>query len=230
MSVNMGKLESEFLNHKGAFDAGVPVAATVLGKPARSAGPDGAEYLVLAVEYLQNDLIKVVEEFVQFCESLIQTVETLHIKSRLLHCDIKPDNIRWHKGVVRLIDFGHSQKIENATFARGRRGFEAPEILNRMPCSIKTDAYSVGRTILTMWKVLDNDIQQNQSFSSLHGIALKLADPDPTERWSLSQALKNVQKIMKRDGSSLSPVKEFALIPNIISPGHGVERGSICPC
>jgi serine/threonine-protein kinase PknG len=173
---------------------------------------------VLAVEYLHSDLIDSVEDFVLFCESLIQTVDTLHVQSKLLHCDIKPDNIRWCKGVVRLIDFGHSQKIGNETFTRGTRGFEAPEILKRMPCSVKTDTYSVGKTILTVWNTLDEDVQQNQRCSSLHDIALKLADPDPTKRWSLSQALKSIQQI-KKEGSCLAPLEELALIPNLISPG-----------
>ena len=148
---------------------------------------------MFAVEYIQQDNIEDAAGFWKFCCSLIETVIKLHNKAQLLHGDLKPDNLRWSNGVVRLIDFEHAQIIGKAQWAPGTKGYQAPEIMNKMPCSTKTDAYSVGRTILTVWEKLRYDHQNQHRCHILQEIALNLTASDPDSRWSLAQAFNQMQ-------------------------------------
>ena len=191
--VEISEVEVEWKLHKHAFEAGVPVAAPVLPEIARSMSSCGSEYLVFAVEYIKQDNIEDEADFCKFCCSLIETVIKLHNQAKLIHGDIKPDNLRWSNGVVRLIDFEHAQSISKAEWAPGTKGYQAPEIMNKMPCSTKTDAYSVGRTILKVWEKLRDDQQNQHPCHILQEIALNLTASDPESRWSLSQALNQIK-------------------------------------
>jgi Protein kinase domain len=191
-------VEAEVNCHRKAFDAGVPVAAPVLPKIARSKCADGSEYLVFAADYIHQDRIEDPWVLMEFCGALIDTVEKLHHQAGLLHCDLKPDNLRWSNGVVKLIDFGHAQSISEAISTPGTLGFEAPEILNGMPNSVKTDAFSVGRIILTWLKLFEDqgweqESHQRQVCIVLHHVANALTDADPESRWSLSRAANELQ-------------------------------------
>lgn len=109
-------------------------------------------------------------------------------------------NLCWSDRIVKLIDFGHSQSITSATWARGTEGFEAPEIVeSTMPSSTKTDAYSVGATILSVLKELDNSVQQNHLCLALRDIATRLKDFDPGTRWLLPQALRQIHSINEKN-------------------------------
>ncbi len=179
--------------HLTAFEAGVPVAAPLLPEITKSQSTCGSEFLVFAMEYIEQDSIDNPEDFFQFCSSLIDTVMTLHNKAELLHCDLKPGNIRWNKGVVRLLDFGHAQSRINTTWAPGTQGFEATEILNKMPCSAKTDAFSVGRIFLTLVEEVENSLQQEPNeleriYNILREIGENLAHSDLESRLSLTGA------------------------------------------
>ena len=195
--VDIGAVHSEWIHHRRAFEAGVPVATPVLSELAKSTCSCGLEYLVLAVEFIATDDMKTMIDLWHFCSSLIKTVLTLHEKAGMVHCDLKPPNLRWNKGVVRLIDFEHAQDIANAAWAPGTDGFEAPEILEGMPCSTKTDAFSVGRIISEIMEAFlrgqTSPREQNQMLNILHEISLKLTDADPHQRWSLYQALRAME-------------------------------------
>jgi hypothetical protein len=79
------------------------------------------------------------------------------------------------------------------------RGYQAPEIIDRMSCSVMTDAFSVGRTIMeTLESLCDDESQKNHSFVILHNIACKLCDAMVDTRWSLQRALWEIHhKILK---------------------------------
>lgn len=179
--------------HRKAFEAGVPVAAPLLPEIAKSTSYDGsAAYLVFAVDYIHQDHIDGPDDFLQFCNALMNTVNKLHNQAGLLHCDLKPDNLRWSLGVVKLIDFGHAQSIGKATWYPGTKGFEAPEILKRMPNSTSTDAFSVGRIILTVWGGLET-YHETPICKMLRQVAENLSNDDPQLRWSLTEASKNLE-------------------------------------
>ena len=192
----MDDIQSEYDNYRQAYKAGIPVAAPVLDKLVRSPSASGSEYLIFAVEYIHNENVRDEKNFLQFCTSLIEAVIKLHEKAGLLHCDLKPSNMRWSNDSVRLIDFGHSQPIHNATWSPGTEGYEAPEIVKgKVPCSTKTDAFSVGASIMKVWKELNESIRMNQVCQAVHRIAGRLQDSDPDKRWSLPQALRKIRSI-----------------------------------
>ena len=198
--VDVASVYAEWKHHNRAFKAGVPVAVPLLSELAKATcSCCGLEYLVLATEFIQIDDISTMIELWQFCSSLIQAVLTLHEQAGMLHGDVKPANLRWSKGVVSLIDFEHAQDIAKAAWAPGTDGYQAPEILeDDIPCSTKTDAFSVGRTISVMMEAFFRDhkqfaSEQNQMRDNLREISLKLTDADPHRRWSLHRALQAMQ-------------------------------------
>jgi Protein kinase domain len=191
--IDISSVESEERYHRQAFMAGVPVGAPVLPSIVRSKDADGSEYLVFAVEYIHEDCIDDPRDLGQYCFALIDTVNKLHNQAGLLHCDLKPDNVRWSTGVVKLIDFEHAQTISEAAWSPGTQGYEAPEILKRMPNTMKTDAFSVGQIILKMLERLEDQgwaggTRQEPICNVLRQIAENLTCPDPVSRWSLPKA------------------------------------------
>ena len=217
--VKMRSVEAEWRHYKQAYNAGVPVASPALPKVARSTSSCGSEYLIIAVEYMHQDSIKNVNDLVQFCHSLVETVEKLHTHAKILHCDLKPDNIRWSKGIVHLIDFGHAQPIGSARSLRSTKGFEAPEILNAVPCSTQTDTYSVGKTILhTLQRLRNVTIQQSQCYGILHEVAVNLSNPNPKARWHLMQALGKIKEcVTTQDNYSITMMKAGNKVPNPVT-------------
>ena len=147
---------------------------------------------MLAVEFFHEDKIETTEQLFHFCCSLIKTVLTLQEKAKLLHCDLKPANLLWGNGMVKLIDFEHAQDITDVAWAPGTVGYQAPEILNEMPCSKGTDAYSVGKIISTRMEIFQKDsllAQDKQTCDILYQVSLRLTDSKPERRWTLSEAL-----------------------------------------
>jgi hypothetical protein len=191
------KVDRERQHHKHAFDAGVPVAFPVLEEIVRSKPSDGIEYFVFVTEYLEEDAIGTPEELLQFSISLIETVLKLHNKARMLHCGLKPANVRWNKGVVKLIDFGSAQKMKGAICHPGPRFYTAPEVDREEPCSVKSEAYSVGATIRDTRHKLIGEHQvdeENEICKILEEAGDKLTRFEPGSRWSLKQALNHIQE------------------------------------
>jgi Protein kinase domain len=233
-------VEEEVRYHRKAFGAGVPVAAPVLPEIARSKISDGSEYLVFAVDYIPQDGIDDPWVLMEFCCSLIDTVQNLHHQAGLLHCDLKPDNIRWSNGVVKLIDFGHAQGISEGISTPGTKGYEAPEILNQMPNTVKTDAFSVGRIILSGLKWFEDhwweqESQERQVCNVLRQVAENLTHADPEFRWSLEMAANELQesssklkaihkgamhKVRRLNDSSSQPTKTVKHLAKSVLAAH----------
>ncbi|KAK8941925.1 G-type lectin S-receptor-like serine/threonine-protein kinase [Platanthera guangdongensis] len=73
---------------------------------------------------------------------------------KIIHCDIKPENILLHDGgSVKISDFGLAKLISPEqsgffTTMRGTRGYLAPEWLTNSAISDRTDVYSYGMVLL----------------------------------------------------------------------------------
>lgn len=75
---------------------------------------------------------------------------------KIIHCDVKPENILLHDGgSVKISDFGLAKLISPEqsgffTTMRGTRGYLAPEWLTNSAISDRTDVYSYGMVLLEL--------------------------------------------------------------------------------
>ncbi len=113
-------------------------------------------------EYFSNEELKV------FYEDLINGMEAINLK--LVHRDIKPDNILFKEGVLKITDFGLSKVVAEGTRTSSFKGFGciqylAPEGWNFDKNTIQMDIYSMGIVFYELAcfqhpiKVVSNDIR-----------------------------------------------------------------------
>ncbi|XP_010519464.1 PREDICTED: G-type lectin S-receptor-like serine/threonine-protein kinase At5g24080 isoform X2 [Tarenaya hassleriana] len=76
-------------------------------------------------------------------------------RNRIIHCDIKPENILLDDNFCpKISDFGlaklmgREQNSHVVTMVRGTRGYLAPEWVSNRPITVKADVYSYGMLLL----------------------------------------------------------------------------------
>ncbi|KAI4320518.1 hypothetical protein MLD38_033989 [Melastoma candidum] len=90
---------------------------------------------------------------------------------KIIHCDIKPENILLHDHFqAKISDFGLSKLLapeQSSLFTtmRGTRGYLAPEWLTNSAISEKTDVYSFGMVLLEIVRGRKNCLVRTQSHS-----------------------------------------------------------------
>jgi hypothetical protein len=140
----------EFKFLKQAQDCGVKVAQLMTNELV-NVTVDSIKFNVLATEYIESSPVMSIDELFSMALSLMEVVVQLHEQAGVLHCDIKPDNIRWDSSNQQayLIDFGHAQMANRARHYNATKDFEAPEIREKkLPHSRASDTFSVGASIL----------------------------------------------------------------------------------
>jgi hypothetical protein len=198
--VDEASVESEWMYHRMACDALVPVQSLIVPSIMRATSSCGSEYLVIALStcYSNNVQCDNIDNLVKFCDSLIDAVMKLHYAG-ILHCDLKTSNLYWYFDSIQLLNFGSAQSIRKAAWAPGSEGFQAPELLQRKACSVKTDAFAVGRIILPMVEEFQNkegDDYIRYRCGLLRDIAVNLTALNPKERWSLWQAKERMSEAL----------------------------------
>jgi serine/threonine-protein kinase len=92
-----------------------------------------------------GDIPSVVDCFMQTATAL-QSMHTL----KLVHCDLKPNNIMREAGSgrVKVIDFGQACPVgTEKPRVQGTPDFIAPEQVRLKPVSVRTDVYNFGATL-----------------------------------------------------------------------------------
>ncbi|XP_042449530.1 G-type lectin S-receptor-like serine/threonine-protein kinase At5g35370 [Zingiber officinale] len=86
---------------------------------------------------------------------------------RIIHCDVKPENILLHdNNQVKIADFGLAKLMSPEqsglfTTMRGTRGYLAPEWLTNAAISDKTDVYSFGMVLLEIVRGRKNRAEES---------------------------------------------------------------------
>ncbi|KAG5609311.1 hypothetical protein H5410_020592 [Solanum commersonii] len=90
-------------------------------------------------------------------------------EQKIIHCDVKPENILLHDNLqVKISDFGLSKLLNSEqsswfTTMRGTRGYLAPEWLTSSAITEKSDVYSYGMVLLEIVRG-----KKNSSFQPPH--------------------------------------------------------------
>ena len=71
-------------------------------------------------------------------------------KYNIMHRDLKTDNIMFHQGKVKIIDFGCSKQSLYGDTDLGTRFYQAPEISISTDYNNKCDIYSLGVILFKM--------------------------------------------------------------------------------
>ncbi|XP_047331541.1 LEAF RUST 10 DISEASE-RESISTANCE LOCUS RECEPTOR-LIKE PROTEIN KINASE-like 2.3 [Impatiens glandulifera] len=127
-------------------------------------------------KFIHKDFVRMGkwEKLRQIATGIARGLEYLHLgcNTRILHFDIKPENILLDENhCPKISDFGlakmcaKNESIVSMFGARGTIGYIAPEIVSRIigPVSYKSDVYSYGMLVLEMVGVLKNTNNRNEN-------------------------------------------------------------------
>lgn len=90
------------------------------------------------------------EEAIRIIRELLQGLTALQ-NAKLVHRDIKPDNIIFVNGIAKLSDPGLVAEADSRVSLAGTPGFIPPEIIERVqPVDIKSDFYAIGKVFYCM--------------------------------------------------------------------------------
>ncbi|MCK4966856.1 protein kinase [bacterium] len=126
------------------------------------ADKDGMPSFYLLTEYIPHGNILSSEySFPQLINFTLQVCEGLTFlhKNKVIHRDIKPDNILIHESkLVKIVDFGiakfYAEMLNEGDLVSsviGAPAYAAPEQMGKsMPITPQVDVYSLGKTLYTM--------------------------------------------------------------------------------
>lgn len=205
---------------------------------------DGPPYIVF--EYLEGldvgELIQqrslTAHEVWTMAKQVAEGLKHLH-DHNIYHCDVKPQNLIWKDGKVRIIDFNVSVDAEDLSLGGGSRKYLPPDLnITETPQSsdlVDRDLYALGITLYramtgeypwanTQCPPLDelarHPSEFTQSFNltdDVSSVLLKLISPKRVDRFEsadqLLEALNKVQQLKKAQVQSDEGTSQFHLPP-----------------
>ncbi|MFL9777821.1 methylation-associated defense system protein kinase MAD6 [Vibrio cyclitrophicus] len=205
---------------------------------------DGPPYIVF--EYLEGfDVSELIQqrsltahEVWTMAKQVAEGLQHLHDHS-IYHCDIKPQNLIWKDGKVRIIDFNVSADAEDLSLGGGSRKYLPPDLnITETPQSsdmVDRDLYALGITIYRAmtgeypWantqcpplnELARHPSEFTQSFNltdDVSSLLLKLIAPKRVDRFEtaeqLIEALDQVQQLKKAQVLAEESTSQFHLPP-----------------
>ncbi|CAD8166145.1 unnamed protein product [Paramecium pentaurelia] len=189
---------------------------------------DNKDRLCLIMEYANNGTLgqylkqrtqplpeaQIVDWFTQLCLAL----QCVH-SQKIIHRDIKSENVFLHDDKIKLGDFGIARSVEQdlATTFIGTPYYISPEIIQNQPYSYKSDIWSLGVLLYEMCT-----FKYPFTADSLPALAIKIvkAKIQPISAQQYSQNMKNlIQQILQLDANkrpTLEQILQNGLIQNRI--------------
>ena len=99
---------------------------------------------------MKNDFSE--DEVMYYFSQIVNGFRHIH-KKKIVHRDVKPENILINNNVIKIADFGFAKKVngETNTSFKGTPLTMSPQILEGVNYSDKTDIYSLGATLYFMF-------------------------------------------------------------------------------
>lgn len=205
---------------------------------------DGPPYIVF--EYLEGlDVSELIQqrsltthEVWTMAKQVAEGLKHLHDHS-IYHCDIKPQNLIWKDGKVRIIDFNVSVDAEDLSLGGGSRKYLPPDLnITETPQAsdlVDRDLYALGITLYramtgeypwpnTQCPPLDELARHPSEFThsfnltdDVSSILLKLIAPKRVDRFETAEqllgALNKVQQLKKAQALAEESTSQFHLPP-----------------
>lgn len=144
-------------------------------------------YLFLITEYCKDGDLgswinrdnKSSHEILDIVRQIVEGLSYLH-ENQIIHRDIKPQNILIHNNVIKICDFGFSNKFKSTAnmfqTLCGTPLYMCPEVIFMQPYTIKSEIWSLG---ILLYNIFFN----SHPYGSLESIEMyrkKLKSPIPT--------------------------------------------------
>lgn len=174
-------------------------------------------------EYVQRRKLKDKEIAIIACE-ICNILEYMHNEMKLLHMDLKPDNIMIdNNDKVWLIDLGSTVRQDIAIRVNvGSPTYAAPEQYLNEVATIQSDVYGVGEVLAYMCR--SRGTKDNQAFDS---IIQKCIKHEPKQRY---KSIKKVSIELKKILAEVEKEQETSKIFFIRGSRPGIGVTHICLC
>ncbi|KAI5180791.1 hypothetical protein NEOKW01_1075 [Nematocida sp. AWRm80] len=181
-------------------------------------------------DYLKKGSVLSIQQKIDLVVQLVKGISRIH-KAKIIHLDIKPENIYLHKdtkGIIHLKigDFGISRAAEATTEIEfdGDRLYMAPELLQNQ-CTYASDIYSVGLVILDVfletsiaqkemmpWNRLSQKTKKDLAIKAkispkLYALLRQMTNTDPSKRPTAQEIHKRI-KILIKDKKILKDIQQ----------------------
>lgn len=198
---------------------------TALGS-ASAAGPDPASYVpdTLSARVRQRGRFPIGED-VEIARALTLALEHLHSHG-LIHRDVKPSNVVFVDGVLKLADVGLVSAPDATLSLVGTEGFIPPE----GPGTVQADLYGMGKILYEISSGLDRmefpavppwvcEEPGDGKWSEFNEIVLRCCEKDPDRRYSSAREVLADLKLLEKGVSLVKRRRTRRL-------WHGVKIGT----
>ena len=181
----------------------------------------GTQYIVMELvegitlkQYIEKKARLSVKEAISIAIQVSMGIEAAH-KNRIIHRDIKPQNIMISKdGKVKVTDFGIAKAVTSNTITSNVMGsvhYTSPEQARGGYSDEKSDIYSLG---ITMFEMLTGRVPFNGETTV--AIAIKhIQEPMPSPREYISEIPISVEQIVFKC-TQKSPDRRYQSMPEVI--------------